>query len=102
MTVLTIVLLVGAVIRLTRLITSDLLLEPLRCWVERRAGIRVGYMVRCDWCISVWVAFVVFVAGWYAPDTFVLLVSGALFASLITGWTSFAYDAAEMKVYGDD
>lgn len=81
MTTLLVVLLIGATLRLTRLLTSDAILEPLR---SRFTG-RIGYMVRCDWCMSWWVGLVVFLVGWNAPDPAVWIVSGALTASHVAG-----------------
>ena len=81
-------LLIGATVRLTRLLTTDYIFESLRCWIERRLPEGVAYMVRCDWCLSVYVGVAVFVAGWYAPDTAVLIVAGALTGSLVAGWSS--------------
>ena len=86
MSALFVILLVGATARTTRLITTDALLEPVRGWVERRVSAKIAYLVRCDWCMSVWVGFAVFTFGWYAPDTLSLIVSGALSASLVAGW----------------
>jgi hypothetical protein len=100
MTTLLVVLLIGATIRLTTLITSDTLLEPPRSWVERRMPARIAYLPRCDWCISVWVGFAVFPLGWYAPDTAVWIVSGALTASLVTGWAALVSTAIEAAVWG--
>ena len=88
MTALSVILLVGATARLTRLITTDALLESLRVRVERRVSAKAAYLIRCDWCMSVWVGFGMFTFGWYAPDTLSLVVSGALTASLFTGWLS--------------
>lgn len=101
MTPLLVVLLIGATVRLTRLLTTDALLEPGRARIERRVSAKVAYLFRCDWCMSVWVGFATFLLGWYAPDTAVLVVSGALTASLVTGWATLISAAIEARVWGE-
>jgi hypothetical protein len=102
MTTLLVVLLIGATLRLTRLLTSDTLLETPRSWAERRVPAKLAYLFRCDWCMSVWVAFPVFLLGWYASDTAVWIVSGALTASLVTGWAALISAAIEASVWGGE
>lgn len=97
-----VVLLIGATVRLTRLLTTDALLEPGRARIERRLPTRAAYLLRCDWCMSVWVGFATFGLGWYAPDTIAFIVSGALTASLVTGWSTLIAGAIEAKVWGSD
>jgi hypothetical protein len=101
MSTLLVVLLIGAVIRLTRLVTTDAIFEPLRSWIEHRSPVKVAYLIRCDWCMSVWIGFAVFTLGWYAPDTATWIVSGALTASLVTGWSSLIADAIEASAWND-
>jgi hypothetical protein len=98
MSTLLVVLLIGATVRLTRLLTTDALLEPGRAWIERRSPAKVAYLTRCDWCMSVWVGFAVFGLGWYAPDTAAFVVSGALTAALVTGWASLVTQAIEVAM----
>jgi len=88
MDVLAVLLLLAATARVTSLITTDFIFEPLRSAICSRVGDRLAYLIRCDWCMSVWVGVAVFLFGWYAPDTVVLIVSGALAGSLVTGWLS--------------
>jgi hypothetical protein len=102
MPVLLVALLIGATIRLTRLLTTDALLEPGRALVERHVPAKVAYLIRCDWCMSVWVGFATFLLGWYAPDTAVWVVSGALTSSLITGWSTLITAAVETAVWKED
>lgn len=55
-----------AVARLTRLITTDTILDPPRTWLVRRlTSDRLKYLMLCDWCMSVWVAAVTAPAAWY-------------------------------------
>jgi hypothetical protein len=44
-----------ATYRLTRLVTADKITEPIRRFVEVRSQ-WLGYLVTCDWCLSIWVA----------------------------------------------
>jgi hypothetical protein len=56
-----------AVARLTRLLITDEITDPVRTriagWAEgtaeRRAHPQIGYLVTCPWCVSIWTA-----AGW--------------------------------------
>lgn len=88
MTLLYIVLLFGATIRLTRLVTVDVIAERPRCWIERHVGDKLEYLVRCPWCASWWVGLIVFVVGYYAPSTPVTVVASALTASLFAGYAA--------------
>lgn len=66
---------------------------------------KAAYLIRCDWCMSVWVGFAVFLFGWYAPTTMVLIVAGALTASQLAGWAAMVtglMETAEDKMLGDD
>jgi hypothetical protein len=54
--------------RLTRLITTDQITQPLRAAVVRRAGPASpwAYLIHCRWCTSMWVAPpVAAVVTWY-------------------------------------
>jgi hypothetical protein len=44
-----------ATYRLTRLVTADKITERVRIWVIGRSD-WLGYLVTCDWCLSIWVA----------------------------------------------
>lgn len=63
----TLILTLLAVVRVTRLITSDYLTEPLR--VRAIKGLeghaRLQYLLVCSWCASVWVG-VAGAAAWFA------------------------------------
>lgn len=59
-----------ATYRLTRLVTADEITKGLRGWVVDRSQ-WLGYLVTCDWCLSVWVA---------PAPTVALLVWGDLLA----------------------
>ncbi len=102
MSTLQVVLLIGAVIRLTRLITADTILERPRAWVEAKMPDSVAYLIRCDWCLSIWVGLIGCSIAWYAPDTPTMIVCCALTASLLTGWSVLAQTAIESTVWGED
>jgi len=41
--------------RMTRLVTADEITKPLRIWAVTKSQ-RVGYLMSCDWCLSIWLA----------------------------------------------
>ena len=51
-----------AVYRLTRLVTTDTILEKVRVRIWRRFPIHengFGYMITCTWCTSIWTSSLV-------------------------------------------
>lgn len=48
----------GASLRLTRLVTGDLITEPIRRWIDNRYGeeSKAADFVRCPWCIGFWIS----------------------------------------------
>lgn len=85
-----------ATYRLTRLVTTDRILDAPREWVQARFD-RLGYLVGCDWCSSVWLApWLVGPAVLWPTNRVVLVVLGVLAASGVTGFLaakeSFRYD----------
>ena len=79
-----------AVYRLTRLITTDVILNPIRERVWRRfppSGNGIGYVLTCDWCASIWTASLVMSMYKIAtvPTTF---VCGILALSGVAGLLS--------------
>ena len=102
MSTLLVVLLIGATVRMTRLLTADTILERPRAWLERHLPESISYLFRCDWCMSVWVGFAVFTFGWFAPPAWSTIISGALTASLLTGWSALTQTAIEVTVWGED
>lgn len=61
----TVVLVVGASARLTRLITADTIAGPLRAklitWTK---STKVGEFITCPWCIGFWISVAVTYAAW--------------------------------------
>jgi hypothetical protein len=47
-----------AVARLTRLVTTDVIMLPLRRWVVNKWGedSAMAYLIHCSWCSSMWIA----------------------------------------------
>lgn len=106
-----VVLCLGAVIRLTRLVTEDVLTEPVRRWlVQHRTKpvvtkVQVNgqtvdlpdqdeepdedwlvYLIHCRWCASIWIAAPVAAVVWLWPSHwFVQIPLIALTASLLAG-----------------
>lgn len=81
------VLAVLACYRLTRLVTTDTITEPLRELVQHRG--RVGYLVGCDWCVSVWVGVPVSaLVVWAGGSRVVVFGFGVLALSALVGFGS--------------
>lgn len=55
--ILTIILVFAAVARVTRLLTTDQIFEPVRMWIINRRGVdsQITYLAHCQWCMSVWI-----------------------------------------------
>lgn len=47
-----------AAYRLTRLVTTDTILEPVRerWWRRFPPSTQPGYLITCDWCTSIWIS----------------------------------------------
>jgi hypothetical protein len=85
-----VVLAVLATARLTRLLTADKIVEPLRKRAELRFGpperSKFMYLITCDWCASFWIAIPVAAATLMAGDRLAVQAGLlALAASQITG-----------------
>lgn len=87
MTFVSLVLVVLASARITRLITTDTITAPLRERIVGRLGAdsRLVYLVHCDWCSSIYVGAGVSLAAALGPG-WVQWVLAALSASYIAGW----------------
>jgi hypothetical protein len=74
-----------ATYRLTRLVTADRIMDWLRAWVEGRSA-WAGYLVTCDWCLSIWLAPPLTALMVFHGDNRVIFVAlVALAASAVTG-----------------
>ena len=81
MTLLEFVIIALAVFRLTRLITTDTIFESLRnrLWAKFPPHkSKLGYLITCDWCTSIWVASIVVPSAMIIP---VLVYVYAVFAA---------------------
>lgn len=97
---LSLVLMTLAVARVTRLVTTDVLFDPVRFWVVRRLisplddpsdpkGVRgkLAYLIICTWCASVYVG-AAGAGAWYAWGETMpfMVITAALAASYVTGF----------------
>lgn len=97
MPVLTTLLTIGLITRLTRLLVAD----QATYWIRARIVLRLGpdhpisYLATCSWCLSVWIGAAVCTAAYWWSDTSAwFFVCLAATASLITGWASNWLDPA--------
>lgn len=93
---LSLVLMTLAVARVTRLITVDVLFDEPRTWLVRRVlapnpgGVirnKIGYLLTCQWCASVYVG-AAGAGAWYVwGETMPFMaITAALAASYVTGF----------------
>lgn len=88
---LSLVLTVGAVVRVTRLLARDVILERPRAAVVKRLMARgresLAYLVVCPWCLSMYLG-AAFAGAWYAWGTHPLYICLGLMltASYIAGY----------------
>ncbi len=95
MSVLSLILGFLACYRLTRLVTADQITLPIRTWVLDRST-WAGYLVTCDWCLSIWVAPWVASAVLFHSERAVVQVGlVALSASAVTGLLSLVESKIE-------
>jgi hypothetical protein len=90
---LTYVVLVLAAYRVTRLITTDVVLERFRTWVWKKYSpeTKLGYLFTCNWCTGFWVSLAVILCYLILPSaTFV--VSLVLSTSALVGIISSKAD----------
>jgi hypothetical protein len=79
-----------AVFRLTRMVTTDAVLTPLRNKIWAKSPVHkggIGYLITCDWCTSVWIAALVLALYEVAP-TFAIFVWGIFALSGAAGLLS--------------
>ncbi len=77
-----------ATYRITRLFTADRIMDWARAWAERRSA-WLGYLITCDWCLSIWLAppVAALMVIW-GDNRLVLAALFALAASALTGLLS--------------
>ena len=83
-----VVLIIGATVRLTRLVTADYITHTIRDKLTERWGdeSHLTYLISCDYCASMYLAAPVATVGWLWPDNRVVIIALiALTASQIAG-----------------
>jgi len=76
-----------AVFRVTRIVTTDVILEKLRNRVWRRFPPErggIGYMITCTWCTSIWIASL-FVLSYMINTRLTIGVAGIFALSAVAG-----------------
>lgn len=76
-----------ATYRLTKLVLDDEITAPARDWVFERCDpqtTRLGYLLTCPWCVSVWAGGAVQLLRLASPRA-ADFTSGLLAASAVTG-----------------
>lgn len=93
MTTLNVVLTVLLIMRVTRLIVADAILDPVRVRLLLKLGeeSRIMYLLTCSWCMSVWVgAGISAAAYWYGNERWwtIMCMAGAAswFAGIADRW----------------
>lgn len=84
-----------ATARITRLITTDVITEPLRIAVIRKLNAegKLAYLLVCDWCASVYVGAAMAGSWWVWGDTKLWVASTlALSASYAAGFLNSKAD----------
>lgn len=85
-----------AVARVTGLIVSDTITEPMRDrlidWLDNRPhtlGSAIATLITCPWCAGMWIALIASPLVWFFGDSPVMLIPAlALAFSQVTGMTS--------------
>lgn len=98
MTLMVFLLTLGAMARLTRLVTDDYLTRHLRALVIRRTGhdSDLSYLMTCAWCLGLWVSGAVFTLAYFCGDQPWFVWP----AAALTG--SWLYGIAATILDGDD
>ena len=91
MTLLELVIYGLATYRLTRLITRDVITEPVRNWVWKKMPpdkSKIGYLFTCEWCMSIYVASLLLVSSMItsATDIAATLLALSAIAGLLTAY----------------
>lgn len=79
-----------AVARFSMLFVDDRLLLGLRQWAIKKWGVESlpAYFVLCNWCMSIWIAFLVMPVAALWPNKWVIAALSIPAASLVTGFLS--------------
>lgn len=92
-----------ALARVTRLITADFIFDTPRRWVQAHAPWRIAYLLRCPWCLSVWLApgFALTVVLWWHV-VWVQVALGSLAGAHLTGLLALLDPPEDHGVTTDD
>lgn len=82
-----------AAYRLTRLLTTDVILEDLRekVWKKYPPSTKIGYLFTCNWCMSIWAAAFIIALASLLP-TVAYVVSLILSISALVGLVATKLD----------
>jgi hypothetical protein len=85
--VLSLIVAVLAVARITRLLYEDQLTIGYRRWVVNRWGekSKMAYLAHCPWCISIWVAMAVMPVATIWPNKWIIAAFAIPAASMLSG-----------------
>lgn len=80
-----------ATYRITRLFTRDIIFESFRNWFWGKfppESSKVGYLLTCEWCLSFWVASLIFISAMISAVIVLVMVPFALsaIAGLLTAY----------------
>lgn len=87
------VILALGVFRLSRLVTTDQIFEPLRnaIWKWKNPSTQIGYLFTCNWCMSIWASSLTLICYTIVP-TATLLFCTMLALSAVAGIISTKLD----------
>lgn len=89
MGLITVLLAILATVRVTRLVTHDMISDPVRLWITERFGAtsRITYLVHCPWCVSIYIgALIAYPAYAWADTSLYQVATLALSASYVAGY----------------
>ena len=82
-----------ATFRITRVITTDVIFDVPRnkIWKKYPPHTSIGYLLTCNWCMSIWVASLLVICYTIIP-TFTLALSSIFALSAVAGLISSKLD----------
>ena len=93
-------LILGASARLTRLVTEDEIMRPVRDLAARRGPAWLAFLLGCPWCAGLWLCIGVVAAWHWTPDPWFTLGAVALTANLLYGIAAGLVDSVLAALYG--
>jgi len=90
-----------SVMRVTRLINSDTILDPLRIRLAKNPTL--SYFFACPWCVSIWLCVgSAWVPLWFADNVGVRYLGVVLATSQIVGMAAPLYNDEDIEVVEAD